>query len=138
MIATGEGITEYAADVHADPQAIIDHIQTNNITGCFMIGGDIHAPYMGEYGIPMLRPGQVSQGNHTAIPNGWLGGAKYKWLGYASNGVSNEIAPHSVGVIRVTPDRLDVDYLDSEGNVFWTGYMLPDSTAMQYERARIG
>lgn len=137
MIATGEGITEFSVTVSNDHQAIIDHITTNGITGAFLIAGDIHAPYMGEYGIPQLRPGQVSQANHTNIPNGWPGGARYKWLGYASNGVTGDIGPHAVGVLRVTPDRLDVDYLDSEGNVFWHGYMLPTDRVMRHDRMRI-
>lgn len=138
MIATGEGITEYSATVTPDHQAIIDYCVNNDIHGAFMIAGDIHAPYYGEYGLPMLRGGQVSQDNHTAIPNGYLGDARYKWLGNNSDGVGNMVAPHACTVLRVTPERLDVDYLDSEGNVFWTKYMLPTDREMQHDRPRIG
>lgn len=138
MIATGEGITEYSATVSDDHQAIIDHCANNDITGAFLVAGDIHAPYYGEYGLPQLRGGQVSQNNHTTIPDGYLGGARYKWLGNNSDGVTNEIGPHAVTVLRVSPGRLDVDYLSSEGAVFWTGHMLPGDTAMRYNRPRFG
>lgn len=138
MISTGEGITEYTGTVSTDHQDIIDHCVNNDIHGVLFVAGDIHAPFYGEYGLPQVRGGQVSQRNHMAIPDGYLGGAKYKWLGYYSNGVSGDIAPHCVAVLRVTPDRLDVDYLDATGNVIWTKYMLPTDREMRTERPKIG
>lgn len=138
MIATGEGITEYSSDVSDDHQEIIDHCVDNDIHGAFFISGDIHAPFYGEYGLPQLRGGTVSTSNHTAIPDGYLGNAKYKWLGYVSNGVGPNIAPHAVTVVRVTPERIDVDYLDTRGNVFWTKYMYPTDREMRSARPKIG
>lgn len=137
IVATGEGITEYLSTVSTDHQAIIDHCVNNGINGVLFVAGDIHAPFYGEYGLPQVRGGQVSQRNHMAIPDGYLGGAKYKWLGYYSNGVSGDIAPHCVTVLRVTPQRLDVDYLDARGNVIWTKHMLPTDREMRSERPKI-
>jgi phosphodiesterase/alkaline phosphatase D-like protein len=138
LIATGEGITEHSGTPGADSQELIDHCTTNGITGVLSIAGDVHAPFYGEYGFPQVRGGQVSQDNHTNIPNGYLGGAKYKWLGYNSNGVSAIIAPHAVTVLRVTPERLTVDYLDSVGNVFFSKFLTTEGgNVLQKERTRL-
>jgi len=138
MVASGEGITEYVGTVSADHQAIIDHCVNNDINGVIFVAGDIHAPFYGEYGVPQVRGGQISQRNHMAIPDGYLGGAKYKWLGYASDGVSGDVAPHCATVLQVTPDRLTVDYIDQRGNLIWSKYMLPTDREMRADRPKIG
>jgi len=138
IICTGEGIAEYSASVSTDHQTIIDHITNNSITGCLMIAGDIHAPFYGEYGIPVVRSGQVTQNNHTAIPNGYLGNTRYKWLGYNSNGVGDKIGPHAVAVLKVTPEHLDVDFLNDEGMVFFSRRLMPDKNEFSQVLNRFG
>lgn len=139
IIATGEGITEWYTGV-AQPNtvALLDHIAANNITGCLMITGDIHAPAAFQTAsLACVRGGQVSQDNHTNIPNGYTASTRYKWLGYTSNGVGANVAPHAATVLRIGADRLDVDYIDRAGNVFWTAYMLSTDVSLRHDRARI-
>lgn len=139
IIATGEGITEwYTGIAQPNTVALLDHIASHNITGCLMITGDIHAPGAFQTAsLACVRGGQVSQDNHTNIPNGYSAYTRYKWLGSQSNGVGGNVSPHAATVLRFGSERLDVDYLDRSGNVFWHAYLTLDNNDLQHLRARL-
>lgn len=138
IICTGDGITGHTASPSADHQAIIDHISNNGLTGCLMVTGDIHTPFYGEYGIPVVRGGPVSQYTHLTITDGYQGGTRYKYLGYYSNGVDKDAGIECVTVLKVTNDYLDIDYLSDRGDVFFSRRLFPGSNELSVHTTRFG
>jgi phosphodiesterase/alkaline phosphatase D-like protein len=138
IIFTGEATGESRSSLTTDDQEIADYIDAQGITGVVMITGDIHAPAVFEYGFPILRSGQASQDNHVGTQEGYPGETTFKGLGYFSDGVDANAGDRACCYIQIQgSEKLLFEFINQDGDMFWSAEMLPDANALVYPQLRL-